>query len=228
LIVNRALAAIALVSFVTVSCGGSGVLDGLGERTGEAVVGTTVTTLAGVDPVSGPGEVGLMAATTAAWFNDAISDQAIGLPSYTINGVWERGHDAGRFVQSSRAEIAVALPGIAFPASIPDDVAWVTSQLVYLEDVATLDAGTSAAFGLWEVEPYSSEDGRVGVLRVGVDRGDLDQGEVLSEVVTSGLSLIWSDGRYRYELFCRGALPEELCRSMVISAAPLRDLLGAR
>lgn len=228
MIVNRTLAPIALVSLIAVSCGGSGVLDGLGDRTSEAVVGTAVTTLTGVEPVSDPGEVGLMAAKTAAWFNDAISDQAIGLPSFTINGVWDRGHDAGRFVQSSRAEIAVALPGIAFPASIPDDVAWVTSQLVYLEDVATLDAGTSAAFGLWEVEPYSSEDGRVGVLRVGVDRGDLGQDEVLSEVVTSGLSLIWSDGRYRYELFCRAALAEELCRNMVVSAAPLRDLLGER
>ena len=42
--------------------------------------------------------------------------------------------------------------------------------------------------GLWEAEPYSSDDGRVGVLRVGEDRGDVALGETLEEVVTSGLS----------------------------------------
>ena len=202
-------------------------LDGLGDRTGEAVVGTSATTMVGADRAERPSEVSLVDAIEVRWYNDEIADQTIGLPAYTIGQVWERGHETGRFVQSSRAEIAVALPGIAFPASIPSDVAWVTSQLVYLEDVATLDAGTSAAFGLWELEPYSSEDGRVGVLRVGLDRGDVGQDEILSEVVTAGLSLIWSDGKYRYELFCRAALPDEVCRRMVASSTPLRDLLGA-
>ena len=94
------------------------------------------------------------------------------------------------------------------------------------EDIATLDAGTSAAFGLWEAEPYTSEEDRVGVLRVGEERGDVSLGEMQTEVVTSGLSLIWTDGRYRYELFCRASLGEEPCRDMAASAAPLRDLLG--
>ena len=168
-----------------------------------------------------------MRATSVASYNDGVIDEAIGLPAYTISQVWERGHESGRFVQSSRAEIAVALPGIRFPGEIPGEVEWVTSQLVYLEDVATLDAGTSAAFGLWELEPYSTDQGRVGVLRVGVDRADVPEDELVVEVVADGISLIWADGTYRYELFCRALLPESLCHRMAASAVPLRSLLAA-
>ncbi len=208
------------------ACGGGGMLDGLGDRTSDLVAGSTTTTdpEEAVEEEAGGG--GVVPATGVTWYNDGIDGEAIGLPAYTISEVWERGHDSGRFIQSSRAEISVALPGIAFPAEIPEEVAWVTSQLVYLEDVATLDAGLSAAFGLWELEPYSSEDGRVGVLRVGADRGDLTPGEVGLDVVTSGLSLLWSDGTYRYELFCRARLPEDLCHAMAESARPLRELLS--
>lgn len=207
------------------ACGEDGLLDGLGDRSRDVVVGQTTTEVpldvSGPEPTSG-----LVRATSVAWYNDGVIDEAIGIPAYTISQVWERGHESGRFVQSSRAEIAVALPGIRFPAQIPGEVEWVTSQLVYLEDVATLDAGTSAAFGLWEVEPYSTDQGRVGVLRVGVDRADVPEDEVLVEVVADGLSLIWADGTYRYELFCRALLPETVCRRMADSAVPLRSLLA--
>ena len=214
-----------VLAVAAAACGEEGVLDGLGDRTQRAVVGTTTTTAVPADRSPNPGGAGTTAAATVEWYNDGIEDQAVGLPAYTIREVWERGRDSGRFVQSSRAEIAVALPGIRFPAAVPAEVAWVTSQLVYLEDAATLDSGTSAAFGLWELEPYSTEEGRVGVLRVGGDRGDIGPGEVRSEVVTAGLSLIWSDGNFRYELFCRAALPEESCRDMVRVMVPLRDLV---
>ncbi len=208
-------------------CGSEGLLDGLGERTAARVVGSTSTTFADkVERASLSDETGVINATAVTWYNDNIVDEAVGLPAYTIAQVWERGHEAGRYIQSSRVEISVALPGVAFPSRIPDEVEWVTSQLVYLEDVAALDSGTSAAFGLWESDPYSSDDGRVGVLRIGLDRGDVSLGDVQSEIVTSGLSLIWSDGRYRYELFCRVQLPEETCRSMVDSTLPLRELLA--
>ena len=210
---------------IAAACGDEGMFDGLGDRAQKAVVGTTTSTEAPNETSSRGGVEGSIPAAAVPWYNDDKSDQAIGLPAYTISEVWERGHEAGRFIQSSRAEIAVALPGIQFPAQIPAAVSSVTSQLVYLEDVATLDAGISAAFGLWELEPYSSDEGRVGVLRVGEDRGDVAEGETLSEVVTAGLSLIWSDGRYRYELFCRASLAEEYCWNMVETATPLRDLL---
>jgi hypothetical protein len=223
--VKRVSLLIAVLGLLLVACGDEGLLDGLGDRAQKAVVGTTTTTTAPDEDLSGGGEEGSVFAASVAWYNDGIADEAIGLPAYTIDQVWDRGNESGRFIQSSRAEIAVALPGVQFPAQIPAEVVSVTSQLVYLEDVASLDAGTSAAFGLWEAEPYSSDDGRVGVLRVGEDRGDVALGETLEEVVTSGLSLIWTDGRYRYELFCRASLPEELCREMMNSALPLRNLL---
>jgi hypothetical protein len=223
--VNR-IAFLFFVFGLVTACGDDGLLDGLGDRTRDAVVGTTTTTEAPLDPAgSGPAS-GLALATAVTWYNDGIDGEAIGLPAYTIAEVWERGHDSGRFVQSSRAEIATALPGIRFPGQIPGEVEWVTSQLVYLDDVATLDAGTSAAFGLWEVEPYSTEQGRVGVLRVGNDRADIGEDDMLVEVVTAGLSLIWTDGTYRYELFCRASVPEPVCRRMVDTAVPLRTLLA--
>jgi hypothetical protein len=224
--VNRIAFLLVVFGLLTAACGDEGLLDGLGDRTRDAVVGTTTTTEEPVDPSgSGPGS-GLELATAVTWYNDGIDGEVIGLPAYTIGEVWERGHDSGRFVQSSRAEIATALPGIRFPGQIPGEVDWVTSQLVFLEDVATLDAGTSAAFGLWEVEPYSTEQGRVGVLRVGNDRADIGPDEIAVEVVTAGLSLIWADGTYRYELFCRASVPEAICRRMVESAVPLRTLLA--
>ena len=223
---KRLFLVIAVVGLIAAACGDEGLLDGLGDRAQEAVVGTTTTTEVIDDFSPLDGVAGLISAATVPWYNDGKSDQAIGLPVFTIREVWERGNETGRFIQSSRAEIAVALPGIQFPAQIPGEVSWVTSQLVYLEDVATLDSGTSAAFGLWELEPYSTDEGRVGVLRVGEDRGDVAEGETRSEVVTAGLSLIWADGRYRYELFCRASLPDEICRNMVDTATPLRDLLS--
>ena len=223
---NRTILFIAALGVVAVACGDEGLLDGLGDRAQQAVAGTTTTTRAPDVAIPGAEHGRSISAAELAWYNDQISDEAIGLPAYTIGEVWDRGHDSGRFIQSSRAEIAVALPGIQFPAEIPAEVSTVTSQLVYLEDVATLDSGTSAAFGLWELEPYSSDDGRVGVLRVGEDRGDVDPGEIRTEVVTAGLSLIWTDGRYRYELFCRASLTEEACMEMVATTRPLRDLVA--
>ena len=216
---------VSVAALVSSACGDAGLLDGLGDRAQEAVAGTTTTTQAPDDAPSGGSLDRTVAVASMVWYNDGIADQAIGLPAYTISQVWDRGHDVGRFIQSSRAEIAVALPGIQFPEFVPAEVSSVTSQLVYLEDLATLDAGTSAAFGLWELEPYSTDEGRVGVLRVGADRGDVELGDTLTEVVTSGLSLIWTDSRYRYELFCRASLPEEECRDMANGATPLRDLL---
>ena len=225
---NRITVIALSMALLVAACGGDGLLDGVGDRAQKAVLGTTTTTMEPFESQDGEGPVGVISAAAVAWYNDEIADEAIGLPAYTIERVWDRGHESGRFIQSSRAEISVALPGIAFPEELPDEVNWVTSQLVYLEDVATLDAGTSAAFGLWELEPYSSADGRVGVLRVGADRSDVPDGEILSEVVTSGLSLIWADGKYRYELFCRAALPDELCHQMVAATVPIRDLLDIR
>ena len=131
--------------------------------------------------------------------------------------VWLRRDGEGRFIQASRLEIASALPEIRFPGLIPDDVGWITSQLVFdVSAHASLDGGTSAAFGLWAVEPYTVSEGRVAVLRIGraTDDQQAEPFEIVADVVDEGLSLNWVTGIYRYELFCRTILPEDVCWQM--------------
>ncbi len=63
------------------------------------------------------------------------------------------------------------------------------------------------------------------VLRVGRPFEGAIRGELIREVVPDGLSLIWTDGDYRYELFCRATLVEDYCLEMAGSVVPLAELL---
>ncbi len=205
------------VAFLLASCGESGLLDGLGTRSQEAVYGdsTTTTIAVLVDPVT-EREVGAVAASTVTWFNDIIERQFQGEPSYVIQKVWQRRSEGTRFIQASRLEVSQALPNVRFPSLVPDEVRWITSQLVFDTTSATLDRDVSAAFGLWGVEPYTVTDGSLAVLRVGLapeeERNVAFQ--ILADVVEEGISLSWVTGDYRYELFCRQSLPEDLCWQM--------------
>jgi hypothetical protein len=228
--VKRAAGVLLVTALFLAACGDQGLLDGLGDRSREIVYGdtTTTTTIVVDDGESAP--LGAIKATDVTWYNDGLGEAApVPIPSVVIADVWARGDRVNRYIQASRAEIAAALPELEFPALVPDDVGWVTSQLVFDTASATLDAGTSAAFGLWADEPYSVEQGDVAVLRVGVatpsDRENA--GEVRHEVVPDGNSLIWVRGSYRYELFCRTSMAEELCKEMADAAAPLADQLPA-
>jgi hypothetical protein len=88
-----------------------------------------------------------------------------------------------------------------------------------------LDGETSAAFGIWSVVPYSDDEGRLAVLRVGQAPTTAEVGGgITSSGVEDGLSLSWTDGGFRYELFCVAQIPEEMCWQMVESAAPLDGL----
>ncbi len=220
-----ALLAAATLGATLTACGEGGLLDGVGDRSLEAVYeGLTTTTefVSGLD--EDLGVVGAADSRQVAWHNDDIEDQAVGATQLTITQVWNRGKDGGRFIQSSRAEIASALPQIQFPRLLPPEVVNVTSQLVYDPSSGTLDTDTAAAFGLWPVEPYTLDDGQVAVLRVGFDQGNLPPGEVVIDVVGLGLSLEWVQDGYRYELFCRESLDEELCSQMVDTMEPLATI----
>jgi hypothetical protein len=228
---TRALRLAALVSALAVAvaaCGDGGLLDGLGDRSQDIVRGSTTTSTTVVVVDDGEQTYSSVDAVDVAWWNDDIEKQVEGDPSFVIARIFQRGDRVTKFVQASRSEISQALPDIRFPALVPSDVGWVTSQLVYDIISGQLDPETSAAFGLWSVEPYTVSEGRAAILRVGFAT-DVDQEstEIQPEPVDDGLSLIWSIGKYRYELFCRTALPEELCWQMAESVKRLDKLLPA-
>lgn len=216
---------VVFASLVLTACGESGLLDGVGERTRELVEGTTTTTLEGVDVGVDPIEGSLVGPEDLLWFNDDIDPQFTGPANEVIGSVWQRKLDS-RFVQASRAEIAAAMPSVLFPELVPQDVRWVTSQLVYDDTTGALDPDTAAAFGFWISEPYQSDTARLGVLRVGfapADAGTLHS-DIVPILVPDGISLGWTESGYRYELFCRSSISDELCTEVAASTVPLHEL----
>lgn len=211
----------AVLGLLLAACGEQGVMDGLGERSHEYVKGPTTTTLFNPQAPTETASPGVAPVEDARWFNEGIDGEIVGEVNQVVAGVWIRGSSAGRFIQASPAEIATALPNLDFPSVMPDDARWITSQLVYDTASATLDIETAAAFGMWSVRPYSEDEGRLAVLRVGMESGDSEVGSgIISSPVDSGLNLAWSDGVYTYELFCRTEVPEDVCWEMVESSVP--------
>ncbi len=220
---KRVVVLAAVFALFVAACGEAGLLDGVGDRAQNAVIGSRLATTTTVADTGNGVVLRFRESVEMAWWNDGIPDQQIGEPSFTRARVWSRGET--RVIQASRAEIAAALPGIEFPRLVAEDVGWATSQLVFDVASAQLDPGTSAQFGLWAAEPYTPEQTAVAVLRVGRPAEDAIRGEIIPEVVAEGLSLNWVDGEYRYELFCQVALDEEYCRQMAKSIVPLGDML---
>lgn len=217
--------ALAAVTMLT-ACGEAGVFDGVGDRTREVVRGSTTTTTSAIVVGAGIEDEAVISVSDVLWFNDDIDPQIVGTPDIVIAGVWDRQLNS-RFVQSARAEIAAALPTIVFPADLPQQVRWVTSQLVYNQTSGTLDTDTSAAFGLWTAEPYQTSTAQLGVLRVGQATGDIPsvRSDISAVAVPDGVSLGWTEGGLRYELFCRSEVSEDLCLDVAGSSALLSSLL---
>jgi hypothetical protein len=223
---KRVAGLVSLVLLLT-ACGEQGLLDGVGDRTESFVNGSTTTTVA--LPAVAAGQVGeaVVSARDVLWFNDGKDPQFTGEAIDVVGAVWRGRAGSSRFVQSSRAEIAAALPGIMFPSTVPEQVRWITSQLVYQADQGTLDPDTSAAFGLWSTDPYQSETGRIGVLRVGPAATDApaSRSEIVPTSVPQGLSLAWTEASMRYELFCGSEISDELCYEVAASSVELAELL---
>lgn len=220
-----AIVIIVLASIVVAACGETELLDGIGERTRKLVEGSTTTSLEGAIDEVDPVEKSLIGPGDLLWFNDDIDPQFTGRSQDVIRSVWKRKLNS-RFIQSSRAEIAAAMPDVLFPELVPKEVRWVTSQLVYDNATGALDPDTAAAFGFWTTEPYQSDTTRLGVLRIGfapIDTGS-DRSDIVPILVPDGISLGWSEAGYRYELFCRSSVSEEVCTEVAASTVPLEEL----
>lgn len=215
---------------IVVSACGEDVFGDVGDRSQRAVVGETTTTLAPIVDVIDDEEPSLSRSAALSWWNDSIEKPARGEPSFVTQQVWGRSDRQTSFIQASRVEIVDALPGLRFPELVPGEIEWVTSQLVFDLASGTLDRETSAAFGLWPVEPYSVSGGSSAVLRVG--QASEQQKELyavpIPEFVEDGMTILWVEGRFRYELFCRSALSEELCWRMQETMRALDRQLPAR
>ncbi len=186
------------------------------------------------------------------WANDDLGFPSIPDPRQVVAEVWDRSSQIDRFVQASRFEISVALPGVKFPGVLPATVQHVTSQLVYNPAVGELSESLLAAFGLWAVEPYSKSKlaGQAAVLSVMVPApadatstqdatgcGRFSERDLAAcEQVTleagtgwlledaSGKTLVWLDGDYRYELFHRPEVDTELVKEMAETMVPLAEV----
>ena len=186
------------------------------------------------------------------WTNDelAVADPAD--VETVLAAVFAR-RQGDRFIQASRSEIAAALPDVAFPGEVPYGAEWVSSQLV-LDGDGSLADDPSAAFGIWNVEPYtrSRSVAQMIVLRIANDleaATELSTGEVEPscarfaerttdecEILTVGVrdtwrltasggtTLIWFEGPYRYELFGRSFVPDDVLTNMSGTMVPLTAL----
>ncbi len=214
----------ALAVAATVMLGGCGdrPLGSVGELSREVVHGdvTTSTTIVVEDP-GGARTLPLRRAGDLVWINQT-ADEPPTSQAVVLTRVWQRGDGVNRFIQASPVEIAVVLPGVDFPETVPDDVGYVSSQLVFDVQSGTLDADTAAAFGLWNTIPYSvgRDIGQLAVLRVGV-ADDAETVDIAAFEVEEGRSLTWSAAGYRYELFCRANVDEALCWHMAENMRPL-------
>lgn len=242
---------LALIWCLVLTACGPNPLAGVGEGASEWISEPTIPT-APIDENSGSA---LTPTRNADWYNESLSEVPGTTPSEIIAGVFARSSPQDRFAQATPAEIAAALPEIWFPAALPPDVKYITSQLVYDRSTGQLAADQVAAFGLWIVEPYtrSRSVGQQGILTVVADPegadlvesgvgdvscarytsfgGDCEQVEV-SETPgwrlsdQTGSTLVWYIGDLRYELFLRIGVDPELTLEVAESSRPLQNLIG--
>jgi hypothetical protein len=239
--------ALVVAALALAGCGGTP-LESLGLRSSDWINEPTVpTTVAVVTTI--PTKVSV---DTLAWANDEIETESLDDVDTVLQEVFAR-RQGDRFIQASRSEIAVALDDVAFPGMAPAGAEWVSSQLVFDND-GTVSADPSAAFGIWSAEPYSRSRSvaQMIVLKVATDPETANQlatGELSAtcalfsdrtteecEIVTvgsrdtwilsssSGSTLIWFDGPYRYELFGRSFVPIGILREMSDQMVPLTSI----
>jgi hypothetical protein len=235
------------VAFLVAACGETP-LGSVGGRSSDWINEPTVATSTTV-PVTIPTAI---SSVELAWSNDEIVNNSLADPAATVAEVFSR-REGDRFIQASRAEIAVALPGVGFPAKVPSGAKWVSSQLV-IESSGLVSDDPSAAFGIWSAEPYtrSRSVGQMAVLRVALDPESIAElaaatepptcarfsdrntescdlldvaGRTVWKLTGSGaITLIWFDDTYRYELFGRTFVKEEALLETAEVMVPLAQL----
>ncbi len=241
------LIGVVLLGLAAAACGESP-LRAMGERSAEWINEPEVVTTT-LPPVTTPRFVDI---ENLRWANGDIVNPNIGDRAALIATVFER-REGDRFIQSSRAEIATALPGVRFPAVAPYGAEWISSQLV-IENNGTLSRDPTAAFGIWSAEPYtrSRSVAQMAILRVVLDPEtaaeiaesgedvscarfadrattvcdtlNLDGKQVWKLLGGGGVTLIWFSNDYRYELFGRDFVPASDLNAMVSSTILLAEL----
>lgn len=190
----------------------------------------------------------------ATWVNDTlVESDGRGEPAEVLAVVFARSDGSSSFLQASRAEIAVVVPEVRFPRILPAAASFITSQLVIESQSLTLADEPTVAFGMWSVEPYtrSRSIGQVAVLNVATDAsgsaamadGDptcdsfadrattlcsvesVGEGPVWRLEAESGVTHLWYRGDFRYELFARAGVAEDILRRMVETLTPLPELV---
>lgn len=244
---QKTVAAVALTAVLVAACGETP-LGSVGERSSGWINEPEIVTTTR-PPVTVPGSVG---SEVLLWSNDEIPSENLADPEALVAEVFSR-REGDRFIQASRAEIAAILPGVQFPAEVPFGAEWVSSQLV-IENSGLLSDDPSAAFGIWSAEPYtrSRTVAQMAVLRVALDEetaNEIDNGaetpscarfadqttqscdlvtvddrSVWNLTSSSGTTLIWFEGQYRYELFGRGFVPRDALQAMAVATIPLAEV----
>lgn len=242
------LSLLVVVAAAVTSCSGSP-LESIGQRSSEWINEPTVATTQASETTTPT----VVPVGRLLWANDEIETANLGDYDALLAEVFER-REGDRFVQASRYEIAAALPEIAFPDKAPTGAEWVSSQLVFDND-GSLATDPSAAFGIWSAEPYtrSRSVAQMIVLTVNTDvdaANELASGEAdltcerfadrtaaQCELMTigdrstwmlsqsSGATLVWYEGTYRYELFGRSFVPSGILRDMSGSMIPLASIV---
>ena len=194
----------------------------------------------------------IVPSASLGWWNDALAvlepEEPVS-PEQAVGAVWGASGGTDRYVQVAAGDLVRALPGISFPAMVPDDARWVTTQLVFSPSSGRLSDDQVAAFGVWTVEPYTEPRAQAqrAVLEVAVD--DVDRAALsldpeggcawfrardVIECIAGpddlspswwietfdGPTLVWLDGVYRYELRLRG-LPRSVTEAMARAMVPL-------
>lgn len=194
----------------------------------------------------------IVAAEVLLWANDQIQSTNLTDRDALLAEIFER-REGDSFIQASRQEIAVALPDVTFPGIAPFGAEWVTSQLVFDNDGSLAD-DPAAAFGIWSEEPYtrsrsvaqmlvfrvSNDEEAATALATGAEEASCarfsDRESDECEVITigdrttwlltdsGGTTLIWFSTPYRYELYGRTFVPEQVLQEVSSEMIPLSTL----
>lgn len=248
---GRSFALLLMGVFVMLAaCSDDSLMD-LGGRSSDWIgeVATTAATTTTTAPIL------VHSALDADWINDEFGPPDSEMEEgRVLASVFARAGDSSQFLQASREEIALAVPDVQFPATLPVQVTHVTSQLVIESRELVLADDPTVAFGLWSVEPYtrSRSVGQTAILNASRDpagvelaaAGNLE--DVCSSLVTGervcssedfttrpvwrledggGVIHVWYADPFRYELQGLRGFDEALVHEMVDSVTPLRELL---
>lgn len=237
-----------LIAAATFTACGDAPFESLGQRSSDWIAEPTIhvtTTVAVTVPI-------VIDSGRLDWFNDSIKSGPLSDRQLLRDEIFaRRGSDL--IVQVNREEIAVLAPSVKFPASSPAQAEYVTSQVVFDRNGALSDEPL-VGFGLWSSEPYtrSRSVAQLSVLWVSRDALGSQEANSLEPGVScarfsdasttacdliqfegnpvwdlkssSGRTLVFFDGIYRYELFVRNSVSEEALFDMVSSFTELEQL----